>query len=300
VADYCSSPDTLTLTVGSTTIDLMSDQQGLRVSALDLGYPAVREVVIDNADRNGATDLTRLLGPRPVVITGALVPSPAGSRQKAWHLLAPFLDPSARVTMTYRVDADAIVKTITLRAAQATATFDNPSTSPAQVGFKAADPVAYDQNLQTVYVSAQTALGAGRAYNLVFNRVYPAGGAQTQDTVNNGDLNTFPLLRLYGPGSNPLQVQWSVFLPTSITYTFAFLNSYLLSAGNYIQIDCKARTVTLNGDPGQNLYSQVDFSHSSGGWPYIPAGSRTRWFLNAGSSSTTTQLQVNWQDAYLL
>jgi hypothetical protein len=299
VADYCSSPDTLTLTVGSTTIDLMSDQQGLRVSALDLGYPAVREVVVDNPDRNGATDLTKLLGARPVVITGALVPSPAGSRQRAWHALAPFLDPSARVTMTYRVDADAVVKTITLRVAQATALFDNPTTSPAQLGFKAADPVAYDQNLQTRSI-LPSATQAGRAYNLTFNRVYPAAGVSSASTANNGDLATYPLLRLYGPASN-VSITWATVVPgTTATWNLYFLSSFSIGAGDFLVIDCKARTMYLNSDPTTSRYGQVDFGASSGGWPYIPAGGSTTWQLNATGSSTATQLQINWQDAYLL
>jgi hypothetical protein len=300
VADYCSSPDTLTLTVGSTTVDLMSDQQGFRVSALDLGYPAVREVVVDNPDRNGATDLTKLLGPRPVVITGALVPSPAGSRQRAWHALAPFLDPSARVTMTYRVDADAVVKTITLRAAQATALFDNPQTSPAQLGFKAADPVAYDQNVQTIYM-VPSGTQAGRAYNLTFNRVYPSTGVTGATSVNHGDLVTFPRLRVYGPASN-VYIGWNTGSPL-VQYTLAFLSTFSVPAGDSLVIDCKARTMYLNSDPTTSRYNQVDFAGSSGGWPYIPATPApgfTSWLLNASSYSTATQLQVTWQDAYLL
>jgi hypothetical protein len=297
VADYCSSPDTLTLTVGSTTIDLMSDQQGLRVSALDLGYPAVREVVIENPDRNGTTDLTKLLGPRPVTITGALVPSPAGSRQRAWHALAPFLDPSARVTMTYRVDGDAIVKTMTLRAAQATALFDNPQTSPAQLGFKAADPVAYDQNVQTVYM-VPSATQAGRAYNLTFNRVYPSTGVTGASTHNYGDLTTFPRLRVYGPASN-VYINWQTGSPLA-QYSMVFLSSFSVPAGDSLVVDCKARTMYLNSDPTTSRYGQVDFSQSTGGWPYIPAGGSTGWFLTATGYSTATQLQVTWQDSYLL
>jgi hypothetical protein len=310
VADYCSSPDTLTLAVGSTTVDLMSDQQGFRVSALDLGYPAVREVVVDNPDRNGATDLTKLLGARPVVITGALVPSPAGSRQRAWHALAPFLDPSARVTMTYRVDSDAVVKTMTLRAAQASALFDNPQTSPAQLGFKAADPVAYDANVQTATVYPFTAGGAGRAYNLSFNRVYPAGGVQSVNTWNRGDLIVWPMLRVYGPAST-IVISWgATALPGQggLSGTIHFLAGFSINAGDRLEIDCKNRTMYLNGDPTQNRYSQVDFGASVAAWPYIPCtggggpgpGGYTNWSLSVGGFSTATQLQITWQDAYLL
>jgi hypothetical protein len=298
VADYCNSPDTLTLTVGSTTIDLMSDQQGFRVSALDLGYPAVREVVIDNSDRSGATDLTKLLGPRPVTITGALVPSPVGSRQQAWHKLAPFLDPSARVTMTYRVDGDTVVKTMTLRVAQATALFDNPTTSPAQLGFKAADPLAYDARVQTAVAFGGASNVGGRAYNLVYNRVYPAGGGATSVfTYNNGDFPVYPLLRLYGPATN-IVVNWG---PASATGgPITFVPSYSVAAGHYLAIDCKARTIQVDGDPSQNAYGQVQSMLT---WPYIPAGAPNNtavWSFTATGTSNQSQLVIQWQDGYLL
>jgi hypothetical protein len=296
VADYCYSPDTLTLAVGSTTLDLMSDQQGFRVSALDLGFPAVREVVVDNSDRNGATDLTKLLGPRPVVITGALVPSPVGSRQRAWHALAPFLDPSARVTMTYRVDGDAVVKTMTLRAAQATATFDNPATSPAQLGFKAADPLAYDVNSQTAIAGVAGVGAAGRAYSLAFNRLYPAAaGSATVITASAGDFTVYPVLRFYGPMTN-ISLAWTPF-PPNVQQAFQFVPSYVISAGNYVQVDCRARTAYLNGDPTNNVYAQLVAFNV---WPYLPAGGSTTWALSATGYSSATQVQITWADAYLV
>jgi hypothetical protein len=301
VAPYCSSPVALTLAIsGGPSIDLMSDQQGFRVQSLDLGYPAVREVVTDRADRRGQYDLTRLFGARPVTISGAVVPSAAGSRQKAWHLLAPFLDPSQRVTMTYQVDGDAVTKTMTLRAAQATALFDHPGVSPAQVGFKAADPVAYDQNTQTAYLGPYQAQ-SGRAYNLVFNRAYPSVQSGSAATANHGDLTSFPVLRLYGPATG-IWLQWAPASPGQpiVTWSMYFLSSFQVNAGDYLAIDCGARTVYLNGDPSQNRYNQVDFARSSGGWPFIPAGGSTTWFLQVATYSTATQLQVSWADAYLL
>jgi hypothetical protein len=78
------------------------------------------------------------------------------------------------------------------------------------------------------------------------------------------------------------------------------LTSFSIGAGDFLVIDSKARTMYLNSDPTTSRYGQVDFGASSGGWPYIPAGGSTTWTLNATGGSTTTQLQVNWQDAYLL
>jgi hypothetical protein len=304
MADYCSSPDTLVLSIsGGPSLDLLSDQQGFRVEALDLGYPAVREVVGDNPDRSGQYDLTKLFGARPVTITGFLVPSPAGSRQLGWHALAPFLDPAARVTLTYRVDPDAVVKTMTVRAAQATATFDNPTVSPAQVGFKAPDPMAYDATVQTAYCWAGSGgvTTGGRVYPLTFNRVYPPGGYAYVTTYNGGDQNAYPVLRIYGPITGPV-VQTNIYKGDGSQFPLlvAFQTGYVIGTGYYVQVDCKAHTAYLNGDPTRSVYNQLSFGTNSG-WPWTPPQpGYTTWALNGSGYSASTQLMIQWQNPYLL
>jgi hypothetical protein len=296
VADYCSAPDTLTLAIaGGPSLDLLSDQQGLRVASLDLGYPAVREDENLRPDAQGTIDLTRLFGARAVTINGALVPSPAGSRQASWHKLAPFLDPGQRLTLTYRVDGDVVTKTMTVRAAQATATFDNPTTSPVQLGFKAADPRAYDINVQTAIAGIATAGGAGRAYNLTFNRVYPAGATAGVTTASAGDLAVYPTLRFYGPMQN-INLLWTAW-PPGTQRSFAFVSSYLIPAGSYVAVDCRARTAYLNGDPTNNVYGQLVAFNL---WPYIPANGSTTWALQATNYTGSSQVQITWADAYLV
>jgi hypothetical protein len=284
----------------------MSEQQGLRVASVDLGYPPPREDMTLNPDRSGSVDLTKLYDVRPVVITGSIVPSPAGSRSASWRLLAPFLNPAARPVLTYQIDGDQIVKTMTVRPSQMAAVADNPATSVFQVGFKAADPLAYDQVVKTAYCSGGVGIGAGRAYPLVYapavpgpeqDRVYPTGGSSAVNTVNNGDQVVYPLLRVYGPGSAFI-INFSPAGGT--TGMVRFVPAYLVNAGHYVQIDCKARTAYLDGDPTQNVYGQIQ---SISAWPYIPAGAPnnfTTWTLGASGTSTATQLQISWSDAYLL
>ena len=308
MADYCASPDTLTLAIaGGPSLDLLSDQQGLRVASLDLGYPAVREDENLRPDAQGTIDVTRLFGARAVTINGALVPSPAGSRQASWHALAPFLDPGQRLTLTYRVDGDVVTKTMTVRAAQATATFDNPTTSPVQLGFKAADPLAYDQNAQSAFAFASSGIGAGRAYPLVFNRVYPAGGSTTVATRNYGDFPVYPLLRFYGPMTSIILNwhAWPVVGGASVNGIFSFQNAYAIAVGDYVEVDCRRRTVLLNGNSAQSQYSQLKTPVQ---WPFIPPGGApvlaqgtyTQWSAAATGTGTSSGVQINWADAYLV
>lgn len=300
--DYCASPYSLTLSLpGGPTLDLMSDQQGLRVKTLDLGYPDMREDLNLAPARHGVIDYTRLFGARPVTITGQLVPSPGGSRQMALHLLAPFLDPSKRPVMTYQVDPDALPHTLTLRPHQMAHTFDNPNVSAAfSVGFKAPDPLAYDANVQTV-VCWPLATQYGRAYNLTFNRTYPYGGAASANTSSNGDFDVYPLVRIYGPVTAPIvnATGWPPGAAASVPMGLSFQNNYVVAAGAYLDIDCKAHTVLLNGDPTQSMYAQLKPNLGTP-WPYIPAGGMTSWAMGGSNTGSQSEMDIIWQDAYLI
>lgn len=299
---YCATPVQLTLTLpGGTTLDLMDDAQGFRVDEVDLGYPTVREDSFPWPARNGTNDQTRLVGERAVSISGSLVPSPAGSRQKARHALAPFLDPAARSTLTYQIEADCTPRTITLRAAQLTGPFNNPSVSAVHIGFKAADPLAYDATTRqaTVYVTTAGS-GPGRAYNLVFPRVYPPGGQVYAVLVNNGEFPAYPVLRFYGPITGAQAVVGRTVNGVTSSSTVAFQPSYIISPGHYVEVDTGRRTALLDGDPLQSVYAYL-LPDLAGGWPWIPpAPGQATLTLRGSGYSSATQLVATWADPFLL
>jgi len=294
MADYCASPAVLTLAIpGGPTVDLMSDQQGFRVSEVDLGYPEIREDMDLRPAGHGTIDFTRLFGARAVTINGFLISSPAGSRQAAWHVLAPFLDPGARVTLTYAIDADVSPRTMTVRAAQVAGPIDDPYMSDLSMGFKAADPLAYDATVQLGVVYPGSA--PGRAYNWTPNRAYPAGGATIATLTSHGDFPVYPLLRLYGPATGPTVTET---LPGVPARQIAFQAGFVISAGTWVEVDCRARTVLLNGDRTNSVYGNL--APSSAGWPVLPPGVATNWAYQATGLGTGSQLQVSWSDAFLI
>jgi hypothetical protein len=295
---YCSTPRVLTLTVGSTTLDLMDQNNGFRIQELDIGFPNVREDMDNRADQSGMYDYTRLFADRAVTITGSIVPSVSGSRQKSLHALAPFLNPNARALLTWQIDGDVTPRTLTVRVAQLTAPFNDPQVTAFQLGFKAADPTVYDANVQTAIVTPGGPGSTGRVYPLTFNRTYPPYAGSFAVTHNNGDVNVSPLLRFYGPITGA-QLNWIALLPTgNISYPFSFLSGFIINAGTYVEVDCHMRTALLNGQPGNSVYSSI---YTFGlMWPYIPAGSQTSWSLQGSNLSNVTQTQIIWQDAYLL
>jgi hypothetical protein len=298
VADYCNSPTTLTLSIpNGPSLDLMSDQNGFRVDTVDLGFPDVREDIDLMADQRGILDYTRLFGARAVSISGSIVPSPYGSRQAAFHALAPFLDPRARTTLTYQIDGDTTPRTMTLRASQLSGPISHPAVSTFSVGWKAADPAAYGPAQQSI---CRPSVGAvGRAYSLTFPRTYPPFPGATSALTNNGDLTTYPLLRVYGPITNPnVHVQFT--RPGEATQYWQLAFTYNLSGTDRIDIDCFNRTALLNGDPRSSVYYTMVFNGSGIGWPYMPAGLPVLFSLNGTGTSSGTQLQINYSDAFVL
>ena len=300
MADYCDTPAVLVLALaGGPSLDLMSDQNGFRIDTVDLGFPDVREDTDPNADQRGLDDYTRLYGGRAVSLAGSIVPSPAGSRQKALHALAPFLDPAGRPTLTYQIDADTTPRVLTLRASAFSAPFVHPAVSAFTVGWKAPDPAAYDATVKQAIARVSSAgQTGGRAYPLTFNRTYPAGGGSNAVATNAGDLVTYPLLRVYGPIVNP-SIQ-AAFTQAGVTQYWTLGFTYTVNAGDFIEVDCFARTAFVNGDHRQSVYSTIVFNNSGAAFPFMPPGVAVTFSLYGTGASTPTVLQVNWQDAYLI
>lgn len=295
---YCDRPVVLKLSIaGGASLDLMDGALGFRLESLDLGYPAVREDSNVLPARHGMADYTRWFGERAVTITGALVPSSAGgSRQKAWHALAPFLDPAARPVLTYQVDADVSPRTMTLRAALLTGPFAHRAVSKVALGFKAADPLAYDATQRQAI--AYPGGAAGRVYNLVPNRRYPAGGSSVANCFNYGDFDALPVVRIYGPITDPLVM----FTPTTgAAGSFMQMPGYVIGGGHYVELDSTRRSAYLDGDPAQSVLSYV--KPPAGGWPRIIPGAPSAFtYLQLAGTGYGAQTQViaSWADPYLL
>ena len=156
----------------------------------------------------------------------------------------------------------------------------------------------YDSARQQVIVYVTTSgSGPGRAYNLVFPRVYPAGGQTSAVLANHGDFPAWPLLRFYGPITG---ASATISRSTGGSGRVAFQPSYVISGGHYVDVDTKARTALLDGDPAQNVYPYL-VPDQIGGWPWIPPDPATATVvLNGTGTSSATQLQISWADPYLL
>lgn len=156
-----------------------------------------------------------------------------------------------------------------------------------QLALVAADPRIYSYAVHSTGVSAGAPSSAGRGYNKSFPIVYGPAAPSGQLVVSNaGDAETFPLLRITGPGTNPTLINLTTGQQLAIVYT--------LAASEYLVVDMLNRTVLLNGSA--NRYGAVDFVNSE--WfPIIPGDNDLR--IGFSSFSTGAALQVDWRDAWL-
>jgi hypothetical protein len=289
------------LTLGSYSVPL--EGVGYFCTKLDLGSPIVREVVNNKPDQWGQDDRTQLLGSRIVTAEITALAGAGAVIDDVASRFAPFMDPSQRPVLHYVLDRPGTPeRTLTLRAANYTWPIVGPYQRDIQLQWVAADPVARSAVTKTAFAWAGIEGGPGRTYDLRYDRSYPAGGgaATTAHLVNDGDVNVYPLLRVHGPGGAIVIEVWNQYA-WGVAALFDFLPSFVLNAGDYVDIDCARRLVYLNGDPTQSLYDQVQWGNVAY-WPFIPP-SRIVPYLVLGilaeGASGITQVQAYWQDGFM-
>jgi Phage tail protein len=302
----CEAPNILTLTLGALTLDLMDADNGFAVSQVDLGYPTVREDVTPISNRHGQWDNTAWFGPRVISVSGSIMPAPFGSRSKVLDRLAPFLDPSARPTLTYQIDPDVAPRMIGLRAAALSAPATHPSISSFQASWVASDPRAYTTDVDSVtllpsgvafgrrYVTPQTGTVTNTS-GWTHPRVYPDMRGSTQvAAVNDGTLPALPTVTVWGPCTNPKVWNDTAGAVLAIGTTAA---PYALVAGSQVTFDVAGRQVYAAGDPEAGRYQYVDFTISTW-WSLAPGPNNLRYSADTATSASTAV--VAWSDAYLL
>ena len=281
------------------TIQLENPAGGWFCSNLDLGYPAVREVITNRPDADGAIDRTAYMGER---VINAEIKAEAGAGAQidaVASAFAPYMVPSARPVLHYILDRPgATERTLTLRGAGYSWGVVGAVERDIQLQWKAADPIVRAPNPNTSIAMAGASSGVGRGYPLLYSRIYPAGGGSpSTGTISSpGDVPVRPLLEIYGPISGPIVTFTST--DTTPVSKVAFVAAFRIDAGNYVQVDTVNKTAYLNGPNGPSELAWLDWFNTS--WPVLPVNPASTTFnLTGGSTTGATQAQAVWQDGYL-
>jgi hypothetical protein len=284
------------LTLGDLSVPLEDVSSGYFCTSLDLGFPNVREVTSPRADRDGVFDRTTLFGGRAVSANITALKGAGAQVDAVATAFAPFMRPSVRPVLHYVLDRPGTPeRTLTLRAAGYSWPIAGPWQRDIQLSWVASDPIAYDPNVQTV--AAWAGSEGGRTYSLTPNRIYVGAGMPSISgrIAPLGDVAVRPLLRIFGPITAP---RVTLDPDDGPAWVFAFLASFIIDAGSWVDVDTDARTVLINSDPAQPALMSVDWTRSS--WQWLEP-SPTVTILSLGGASTTDASQVHaiWQDGYL-
>jgi hypothetical protein len=261
------------LDLGGVTLALQDETAGYFCSSLDLGFPAVREVVTNRPDQDGLTDRTAYMGAR--VVTAAITALVgAGARiDEVAAAFAPYMAPANRPVLHYVLDRpDTPERTLTLRGAGYSWPVAGAYQRDIQLQWVAADPIARAPAVQTA-----TAAVAGPA-----------------TITTPGDVAVRPHFRVTGPITAAVVTLTPPLFPP---WTMAFLASFTIAAGHFVDIDTDARTVYLDGDAAQPRLASLDWTQSS--WQWVPPNTATTMTLAGTATTAATAVTATWQDGFL-
>jgi hypothetical protein len=148
----------------------------------------------------------------------------------------------------------------------------------------AEDPYVYDYPPSQSQVSVPTLVTVGTGFNMSFNLGFGGAVPNYGATVsNNGTHTAYPLITIRGPVTNPV---------LSDSYTGITMSlSITLAAGDSIVIDCRQKSIVLNGTVSRRT------AMAGLKWIAVPAGASDTIFFtaDAGTGSATIQL---WNTYY--
>lgn len=156
----------------------------------------------------------------------------------------------------------------------------------ATIEFVATDPRIYDATL-TQFTQAVAVAGSGRTYNRTYNMTYGAvaGSSGTFAVTNAGTFPTRGTVRITGPVDTPRfeAIDQGKVIQLAIS----------LTAGDYIDIDMAAKSITLNGTASR--YSTM--TTNSAWFEILPGVNNLRYA--ADTTSVGSALELSFRSAWM-
>jgi hypothetical protein len=237
---------------GADVLDLRAE--GYHVGRLEIGFPTARAVSQPRPDDDGENDTTAHHGAAAVSLDVVLTPGES-TLTALKDALRAFCHPSSRPYLV--VEQDGQQRRIRLRVDQQTAPITDPLHMQIQAQWRAPDGVMESLAEQIGTSDAVTAGSGGRSYPRTYPLAYAESSPVGAVTVgNDGNVAVRPLLRLYGPATDPR-------VENQTTGERLIFTGLTLLAGEWLEIDCRNRTARLNGLDTQSRLSLLDFPNST-------------------------------------
>lgn len=271
---------------GLNTLDF--GEPGWHVEDVDLGHAGPRTTASDAVDADGTIDTTSLSGSRSIAVRVSATPDATDvesmqRRLKAFTNLR--LRPTLHVTRSQGTERIATVR------------FERWSEQLSdQMGTFIAQWVVPSGILESAEQHSATATASGDpeelgfTFDLEFDLTFPAMDPQgSVQIVNSGDRDAYPLIRLYGPWSDEVSIS------NDTSGKALVFDGMSVSAGDFLEIDMRTKTIRLNGDPTAARNQFLVFPDSSW-WTLQPGEQRIRF--EAETFTAPAQAQIIWRDAY--
>lgn len=242
------------------TLELRSDP--FIVVGFDISSPATRAVARNRALADGTFDDTRYTGARAVTVTVRLNEKLCGgtqadaTMQALFDRLLPFMHPKRRLTLAWSLPGSGDQRQMTVRGDSAPVSIQQAKHPVVVLQFVAPDAEitsAGDPICTSIVPAVDTELG--RAYDLAFDRSYPASSAIGDRTVTvAGNAPAHWDLTIFGELTNPS------FKVNGTTIFMSSGDGVDIVEGENLTISTRERTVLLNDNPADPRYDRTNFT----------------------------------------
>ncbi|MGW0626418.1 phage distal tail protein [Streptomyces sp. NPDC002758] len=248
--------------------------------------PDVRSEFTEREGDHGAWASPVYLGARPITLGGTIVAPSRPQLEQAMDQLRV----AAGLTDTVLTVWESTPKQATVRrSGKPLMQYLTDTTATYSVMVTAADPRRYSTTLQSGTTGLPSTTG-GVSLPATFPVTFSATTVAGQiNAVNNGTIETRPVLTITGPAVAPTV---ACLYPDGTVRQLAC--SQDLQAGDVLVIDTDAHTVVLNGSASRRRFMTVP-----SGWPTIPANSAVTYQLQSSTYNATATLTAAWRSAWM-
>jgi hypothetical protein len=263
---------------------------GLRLTGLDVPFPAVREVTEERTDDDGEIDDTALHGATSCTLEIAADQTPAAFETE----LGRFLHPRSRPYLVVADDEWSGERRLRLRVSQ----FSGPRgvdlprrMRRMQAQWRVPDGLWESATEVEETVGADVPTSDGISFPIAFPVEFASSTASGALQVgNSGTTPSHFTARLYGPCVGPSLVNETT--GEEITFT----DDLTLGAGEYVEIDTRDRTAYLLSMTSADRLTYIDFAATS--WWRIEPGDQTIRYAPTGVTGPAVAV-ITYRPAWL-
>jgi Phage tail protein len=265
-----------------------------QITAVDglVGLPDIRVQDDTQGFNDGMFSGRDFLGGRKVTVTILTLAGNGYTAQYNYNLLKAALLPQSSYTafastnqLQFQLSAASGLQFLNARV-RANKTIVDPNFTygyiTSQWEFFCPDPKFYDNTQQLASLIGSNYLGR------LYNRVYPltfGGGAAGTTITNAGWANSYPIITITGPITNPIVGNSTQGTYITIQGTYANTDT--------IVVDLGQRLVTWNGSSARNLVT------GGSNWFWAQPGANQFYLSGTGTLAGTTSATVTWYNAYV-